>query len=98
MQKGADMIRDAKPQQFDIHWEDRFAEPKVKPNPAYPDGIDVDGSKGAEIACRVPLPYPAKRIGIYHVRCKLCDFNLILTTAGRPDDPRSVAMPCKVLA
>jgi hypothetical protein len=88
--------RDATPQQFDIHWEDKYAEPQVKPNPAYPNGIDLDGSRGAEIACKVALPYPAKRIGVYVVRCKLCGYSIGVTTAGRPDDPRSITVACKL--
>lgn len=93
--KGGRMIRDAQPQQFDIEWRDAGLEPRVKPNPAYPEGIDVSGVAPGEIGCRVALPYPAKRIGSYLVRCRLCGYRLALTTAGRPDDPRSVSLPCK---
>lgn len=88
-------IREAKPQQFNIRWIDSGQYPKVQPNPAYPTGIDVVGVGGDEDGCRVALPYPAKRIGSYIVKCKLCGFRLALTTAGRPDDPRSVSVPCR---
>jgi len=90
------MIIDAPTKQFEITWIDGRREPQVKPNPAYPDGIDVSGVRAGERGCRVKLPYPAKRVGSYLVACKLCNFSLALTTAGRTDDPRSVAMPCKI--
>ena len=79
---------------FIVDWIDRGREPQSPPNPAYPNGIDVAGAKPGETACKVELPYPAKRIGMYRVECTICGFSLTLTTAGRPDDPRSVTVPC----
>jgi hypothetical protein len=79
--------------QFDITWHDSGREPQCPPDPAYPQGIDINAAAG-EPCCKVRLPYPAKRCGFYAVRCRWCGFSVILTTAGRPDDPRSVTMPC----
>lgn len=81
----------------DITWIDRGLEPKVKPNPDYPDGRDIDVTINAMVdkSCKVDLPYPAKRIGMYIVHCRTCGSNTGVTTAGRPDDPRSVRIPCK---
>lgn len=62
------------------------------PDPAYPDGMHVD--VGRRPACKAALPYPAPECGLYTVRCKLCDASVICTTAGRPDDPRSMMVPC----
>jgi hypothetical protein len=90
------MIRNAPAQQFDIKWIDGRRDPQVKPNPAYPKGIDVVGVRPGEIGCRVDLPYPARRIGSYVIRCKLCGYRMFITTAGRPDDPRSVSVPCNM--
>jgi C4-type Zn-finger protein len=42
------------------------------------------------------LPYPAKRCGIYLVVCERCGYSAAITTAGRPDDPRKVTLPCKL--
>ena len=84
--------------QFSITWHDAGREPRCPPNPAYPEGIDVDGSAGAKSACQTALPYPARRCGHYLVECKLCGMRVALTTAGRPDDPRSLSMPCKPMA
>lgn len=81
---------------FNIEWKDGEMEPKCAPNPAYPNGIDLDVSQG-QVSCRVALPYPAKRIGAYMVECRLCGFTVACTTAGRPDDPRSITIPCKRL-
>jgi hypothetical protein len=81
--------------QFGITWKDSGHYPKIAPNPDYPMGIDA-GAGIAEPNCKVPLPYPAKRIGAYVVVCKRCGIRVALTTAGRPDDPRSMTIPCRL--
>ena len=78
-----------------VTWVDRGREPQVAPNPDYPDGMAVDVSGGAKRACLVDLPYPARRCGYYIVKCDDCGCTVAITTAGRPDDPRSVVLPCK---
>ena len=82
--------------QFLIEWQDGYREPSCAPNPAYPNGIDIDVSDGKKTACTVSRPDPAKRCGFYVVRCKLCDFSVAVTTAGRVDDPKSVTLPCRL--
>jgi hypothetical protein len=69
--------------------------PRCQPNPAYPEGIDVDLSDGAAMTCMTTLPYPAPRCGLMLVVCKRCGFSAIVTVAGRQDDPRSAKLPCK---
>ena len=81
-------------EQFMVSWHDAGLEPRVAPNPNYPNGIDLDCSDGAERTCTVTLPCPARRIGYYVVRCRRCGYSVAVTTAGRPDDPRSIKMPC----
>jgi hypothetical protein len=81
---------------FTIEWTDHEREPKCAPDPEYPDGIDIDVSGNAERKCKVVLPYPAKRCGVYIVRCKICGSSAACTTAGRIDDPRSITIPCKI--
>jgi hypothetical protein len=84
---------------FTIEWIDRGREPKCPPNPAYPNGIDLEGAKELGVpTCRTELPYPAKRCGYYLVECNICGHTTLITTAGRPDDPRSVLIPCKMKA
>jgi hypothetical protein len=68
---------------------------KCAPNPKYPDGIDVDLSDGAKVACFTELPYPAECCGVLFVSCGECGLTVAVTTAGRPDDPRSVKLGCK---
>ncbi len=80
--------------EFDIEWFDRCREPQCAPDPAYPAGKDLDCSMGAP-SCVATLPYPAKRCGVYVVECKKCGMSVACTTAGRPDDPRTLRMPCK---
>src|SRR5262245_5527648 len=84
---------------FTVTWFDHGREPQCEPNPAYPDGIDLDARTPEEKrkpACKVDLPYPAKRCGLYLVVCERCHTSAGITTAGRPDDPRSVMIPCKL--
>ncbi len=81
--------------QFNITWVDSGREPKCAPNPSYPAGIDVDCTAGAMPNCTASLAYPAKRCGIYVVKCMRCGWKCAVTTAGRADDPRSVRVPCK---
>jgi hypothetical protein len=79
-----------------ITWIDRGMEPKCQPDPSYPTGVDADVSGGSKRTCKINLPYPAKRCGVYLVKCKLCGSSVALTTAGRADDPRSVTIACKI--
>jgi hypothetical protein len=79
---------------IDIKWIDLGREPQAKPNPAFPDGIDLDLSKGQK-SCETRLPYPAKRCGYYILECDTCHMRAVVTTAGRPDDPCSVKLACK---
>jgi hypothetical protein len=83
-------------QQMKVTWDDAGREPKGKSNPDYPNGIDLDVSHGAELTCTTQLPYPAKRIGSYTVECPVCGTRVGCTTAGRPDDPRSIKLACLV--
>lgn len=82
-----------------IEWIDTRREPRCASNPAYPNGIDIRLT--TESAMLVPtcvrsLPYPAKRCGYYVVFCETCNQRVIVTTAGRPDDPRSLQLACNV--
>lgn len=81
--------------QFDITWIDHNREPQVPPDPMFPNGRDIDGSHGAEKTCVIDLPCPAKRCGHYLVKCIKCGYVVAITTAGRPDDPRSVKVGCR---
>jgi hypothetical protein len=80
---------------FKIDWIDAGREPKCAPNPDYPEGIDLDWSLGRKPSCKVELECPAPRCGFYHVVCLACGLSVLVTTAGRPDDPRSVTFPCQ---
>lgn len=82
---------------FTVQWVDLEREPQCEPNPAYPDGVDVDVSFGLP-ACSASLPYPAKRCGFYRVKCQICGLAVGVTAAGRVDDPRSITIPCRTLA
>jgi hypothetical protein len=78
-----------------IDWLDHGREPQCKPDPSFPAGVDVDFSRGAKPTCSAQLPYPARRCGMYIVKCTVCGWYATLTTAGRPDDPRSIKLACR---
>lgn len=80
-----------------VEWIDGGRWPKNAPNPAYPNGIDLDCSDGARAVCVAALPYPAKRCGAFHIECETCGQSIAVTTAGRPDDPKSVRIACKLV-
>lgn len=77
-----------------VEWLDAGREPQCAPDPDYPNGKDVDVSMGRPDACKVNLPYPARRCGRYVITCDACRLRMHVTTAGRPDDPRSIKLPC----
>lgn len=78
-----------------IEWVDFGRAPQSPPNPKYPDGIDIDCSDGAAVTCSAQLVHPTLRCGAYKVRCRTCGQTAAVTTAGRPDDPRSLKMACR---
>jgi hypothetical protein len=63
------------------------------PDPRYPEGIHLDPQRLP--ACRVDLPYPAPCVGVWYIECDRCKTVVAVTAAGRPDDPRSIMLPCK---
>ena len=77
-----------------IRFIDSGREPKNPPNPAYPNGLDVDLSHGKP-SCSTSVPYPSPRCGMLEVYCEICGYRALVTVAGRKDDPRSVTVPCK---
>src|SRR6516162_3254982 len=91
--RGSAMRPEADGEQFHVTWIDGHREPQCAPNPAYPDGVVIHAPEGVR-ACAVNLPYPAKRCGFYRVHCTMCGTVVLITTAGRPDDPRQVEIPC----
>jgi hypothetical protein len=78
-----------------VTWVDDHREPKHPPDPRYPDGVDLDMSLKAIDTCVTPLPYPARRCGQYVIACDICRQRILVTTAGRPDDPRSIKVACR---
>jgi hypothetical protein len=76
-----------------IKWISRYRKAQCKPDPAFPKGKDID--TGMRPACRVDLPYPAQCVGMHYVECEECGTNCLITAAGRPDDPKSLMLPCE---
>lgn len=66
------------------------------PDPKFPNGMPViiPAEEGAK-RCEVALPYPAPECGLYSINCSLFRLSILITAAGRADDPISVSLPCK---
>jgi hypothetical protein len=80
---------------LEVKFIDSGREPKCAPNPKYPNGIDLDMSKGASATCEAQLPYPTPRCGYISVVCDICGLSVLITTAGRIDDPKSIKLACQ---
>jgi hypothetical protein len=81
-----------------IEWIDRGFEPTQPPDKNFPDGVDVDLRSNrleGPASCGVKLPYPAARCGYFLIVCEDCGLRVTVTTAGRPDDPRSASFSCR---
>jgi hypothetical protein len=91
---GEDMSRQP---QFKIEFHDLEREPQVPFRRAHSWGVDVPVPIGSEetLHCRVALPWPAPRCGLWLVACLECGCKVAATAAGRVDDPRSVPVPCR---
>lgn len=63
-------------------------------DPAYPNGIALPKPPEVERCCFTELPYPAPECGCWMIRCEDCDASMLVTAAGRADDPVSCFMPC----
>jgi hypothetical protein len=81
---------------FDITFVDSGREPQCKPDPKFPEGRHIVlGDPKTQKMCARNIPYPAPRCGFYAIRCLECGCTVMLSVAGRPDDPRIVSVPCK---
>lgn len=79
----------------EITWLSHNRKAKCSPNPNFPEGIHMDTPEKGE-KCHIDIPYPSPECGIWMVKCLACDRLDAITAAGRPDDPRSYKMPCKI--
>ena len=79
-----------------VNWFDGRRVAQQPPNPDYPNGVDIVAALGDQPSCWTKLDYPAPRCGRYVVVCPVCNLKVVCTTAGRPDDPRSIRVACKL--
>lgn len=81
---------------IDVHFTDSGRDPKEKPDPKYPDGKHISLVEfPIQKSCCRNLPWPAPRCGVYSIECRICGLVVAVTVAGRPDDPRTIVLPCK---
>jgi len=83
---------------IDVTFIDAGREATQRPDPRYPNGVDLDATKGEERTCTRNLPYPSPRCGMLKIVCLTCGYVAAVTVAGRADDPRTVKLPCKAVA
>jgi DNA-directed RNA polymerase subunit RPC12/RpoP len=81
-----------------VTWKDRDTRPLFPADPDFPDGTHLDLAFGAEAACWTDLPYPVVTVGAHQVECPTCGLRLLCGANGRPDDPRTVKVPCRQAA
>lgn len=67
---------------------------RCPPNPDFLYGIMLDLAVGAYKSCTVNIPYPAPCCGAMQIDCDKCGNRIVVTVAGRPDDPHTIKMPC----
>lgn len=68
--------------------------PKCAPDPAYPEGKDMDMTQGFP-GCAVTL-HQAPCCGTWIITCAVCNTAIGVTAAARPDDPRTIKIPCLI--
>lgn len=88
--------------QFLVKWVDGGRPPSAKPDPKHPDGVDLVLPASAQDSleiCSTKIPYPTghENIGTWLVTCRRCGFQITVTAASRPDDPKSITFPCQKL-
>jgi hypothetical protein len=65
------------------------------PNPDYPNGVSMSTvADRKNLYCKIDLTYPAPECGMWSIKCKTCGFTVLVTAAGRPDDPVSLEVEC----
>jgi hypothetical protein len=77
-----------------IEWLDGGRERQGLADPSYPDGVHVVERAEAAKNCFTKLPYSAPRCGQWSISCGKCGKRVLITAAGRADDPRSIAVAC----
>lgn len=55
-------MSEAKKADWDVRFFGKGTKAQCPPNPAYPEGMTVDLSKGAIETCVMDLPYPAPEV------------------------------------
>ena len=61
----------------------------------FPNGQEMDLSRGIEPACTFVLPYPANGYGYWQLYCKSCKHSQSIAANGRVDDPKSYKVDCR---
>jgi hypothetical protein len=79
---------------LELEWVDGESLPSRRPDPLYPEGVDIEERAGTSPTCFTALPYPAPRCGVWVINCPQCGKTVVITAAGRADDARSARIAC----
>jgi hypothetical protein len=81
----------------EVFFVDSGRESECEPDPHFPNGKPIFVPRHPlQKTCTLNLPYPAPRCGFYAIKCTVCGISVLISVAGRPDDPNKVIMPCKL--
>jgi len=80
-------------EKFTIEWYDSKITSNTVPEQDSPKNILVYDEH--KLFCKISLPYPAKRCGMYVVKCNECGNVVGIPTTGKVDDPCSITINCK---
>ncbi len=81
---------------FDIRFFGNGMTAQCPANPEFPYGIAIDLAEKNQKACTAKLPYPAPCIGRFMVKCGKCGRSILVSAAGRADDPTQVKIACQI--
>jgi len=79
----------------DVQWTGTGRKAQHPPDRRFPHGVEIRTNSPGRPYCVVFPPYPAKEIGTWTISCQKCGLVIVVTAAGRPDDPNTVYLGCK---
>jgi hypothetical protein len=79
----------------EVTWHGSGKGARMPSDPRYPAGTVVDRGGVLQRKCKVRLRYPAPEVGFHEIVCLKCRNRVLVTAAGRRDDPHTVMVPCK---
>jgi len=79
---------------LNIKWNSANRKAQNPPDPRFPNGVVIDAPGTSEF-CKVKPEYPAPECGQWLISCSVCGASMMVTAAGRIDDPVEIHVSCK---